>query len=125
MASVAGEGNAMVSDEPTVRRVLHVRFTLPGADPQQLHGMMQAVAPFYQAFGGMRMTLLHNADDPARFVQVIEYETPASFEVNRQQIAGDPRVQAYLQTMRTFVPGGVEVDVYREIGTGKDKEERA
>jgi uncharacterized protein YbaA (DUF1428 family) len=114
----------MPKDEPKVRRVLHVKFTLPGADPQQLHGMMQAAAPFYQAFGGLRMTLLHNADDPARFVQVIEYETPASFEVNRQQIAGDPRVQAYLQAMRTFVPGGVEVEVYCEIGAGQEKPRR-
>jgi hypothetical protein len=115
----------MANDEPKVRRVLHVKFTLPGADPQQLNGMMQAVAPFYQAFGGMRMTLLHNADDPARFVQVIEYETPASFEVNRQQIASDARVQTYLQTMRTFVPGGVEVDVYREIGVGDEMPRRS
>jgi hypothetical protein len=89
---------------------------LAGGDPQQLAAMMQAAAPFWQAFGGVRMRLLHNADDPARFVQVIEYETPASFEVNRQQIASDPRVQAYLAAVRTMVPGAVEIDVYREVG---------
>jgi len=28
--------------------------------------------------------------------------------------AGDPRVQAYLQTWRSLLPGSVEIDVYRE-----------
>jgi hypothetical protein len=37
-------------------------------------------------------------------------------ELNRQRIAGDPRVQAYLQTWRTLLPGSVEIDVYREAG---------
>jgi hypothetical protein len=106
----------MANDESAVRRILHVKFTLPGMDPQQLCSMMAAAAPFYQAFGDMQLTLLHNADDPARFVQVIEYDAPAAFEANRQQIAADPRVQAYLQAMRMMVPGGVEIDVYREVG---------
>lgn len=117
----------MPSDPSTVRRTLHIRFALPGGDPQQLLAMMQAAAPFWQAFGGMQMKLLHNADDPGRFVQVIEYETPAALEANRQQIAGDPRVQAYLAAVRMVVPGAVELDVYREVGAGAgtDKGERA
>jgi hypothetical protein len=90
---------------------------MAGANPQQLATMMQAAAPFWQAFGGMQMRLLHNADDPARFVQVIEYDTPAALEANRQQVASDPRVQAYLTAMRTLVPGGVEIDVYSEAGS--------
>jgi len=112
----------MANDEAKVRRVLHVRFTLPGADPQQLHTMMQASAPFFQAFGGLRMKLLHNADDPGRFVQVIEYETPAALESSRQQIASDPHVLAYLQALRTMVPGAVDMEVYRDVGGGKNGE---
>ena len=107
-----------------IRRTLHVKFTLPGGDPQQLMGMMQAAAPFWQAFGGVRMRLLHNADDPARFVQVIEYETPAAFEQGRQQIAGDARVQTYLQAIRALVPGAMEVEVYREFGAEEAGGER-
>ena len=108
----------MAADESTVRRILHVRFTLPGGDPQQILNMMQAAAPFYQAFGGLQMRLLHNADDPGRFVQVIAYDAPAALEQNRQQIASDPRVLAYLQAVRTFVPGAVELEVYSEVGSG-------
>jgi hypothetical protein len=113
----------MPKDEPKVRRILHVRFTMPGGDPQQLLSMMHAARPFYQAFGGVAVKLLHNADDPAKFIQVIEYETPASLEQNRQQIASDARVQAYLQAVRTWVPGVVEMEVYRAVGGDDGKGE--
>ena len=62
-----------------------------------------------------RTRLLQNVDDPARFVQEIEYELPEVVEFNRQRVASDPRVQAYLQTWRSMLPGGIEIDVYQEI----------
>ena len=36
-------------------------------------------------------------------------------EINRQQIASDPRVQAYLQAWRTMLPGAIEIDVYKVV----------
>jgi hypothetical protein len=105
----------MGNDEPTVRRTLQLRFTLPGADASQLVALMRASAPFYQAFGNAELRLLRNADDPTKFVQVIEYEAPESFELNRQSIASDVRFQAYLQAWRAMLPGGVEIDVYQEV----------
>ncbi len=98
-----------------VRRTLHLRFTLPGADSERLAALMRAAAPFYQMFGNAEFKLLRNADDPAKFIQVIEYETPESFELNRQSIAGDMRFQAYLQAWRAMLPGALEIDVYQEV----------
>jgi hypothetical protein len=77
---------------------------------------VRAATPFYEAFGGQRVRLLQNVDDPARFIHEIEYDTHEMMEVNRQRIASDPRVQAYLQTWRTLLPGSVEIDVYKEPG---------
>jgi len=105
----------MSNDEATVRRTLHLRFTLPGADPEQLAALMRASAPFYQAFGNAKLRLLRNADDPAKFIQVIEYDTPESFELNRQSIASDMRFQSFLQAWRAMLPGGLEIDVYEEV----------
>jgi hypothetical protein len=104
----------MSSDEK-VRRTLHFKFTIPHADSAQIAAMVKATAPFYQMFGDMRIRLLQNVDDPAKFTQEIEYDAPGGFEVNRQKIASDPRMQIYLQTWRTMFPGAVEVDVYREV----------
>lgn len=105
----------MSDDEAKVRRTLHLRFTFPGADSEQLAALMRAAAPFYQMFGNPQFKLLRNADDPARFIQVIEYETPESFELNRQSLAADMRMQTYLQAWRAMLPGGLEIDVYQEV----------
>ena len=111
------------NDDKTVRRTLFLRFTLPGADSDQLSALMRAAAPFYQMFGSAHFRLLRNADDPTKFVQVIEYETPASFEINRQSLASDMRMQSYLQAWRAMLPGGIEIDVYEEVWS--DREERS
>lgn len=107
----------MANGSTTVRRTLQFKFTLPTATPSQLAFLAQAAWPFIAAFGGKRVRLLQNVDDPARFVQEIEYETHESIELNRQRIASDPRVQAYLQTWRSLLGGTVEIDVYQEFGS--------
>jgi hypothetical protein len=76
---------------------------------------MKASAPFYQMFGDMRVRLLQNVDDPAKFTHEIEYDAPEGLEINRQKIASDARMQTYLQTWRAMFPGAVEVDVYKEL----------
>jgi hypothetical protein len=106
----------MASESHTVRRTIQFRFTLPTADAGHLASLVRAAAPFYEAFGGQRVRLLQNVDDPARFIHEIEYDTHEMIEMNRQRIASDPRVQAYLQTWRTLLPGSVEIDVYKEAG---------
>ena len=105
----------MAADEPKVVRTLHLKFTLPAADPAQLSALIKSAKPFYDFFGTTRVRLLQNVDDPARFIQVIDYETDASVEINRQRIASDPRLQGFIQGWRAMLPGAVEVDVYQEV----------
>jgi hypothetical protein len=106
----------MSSDEEAkVRRTLQLRFTMPSADLTQLVAMIKAAAPFYQIFGKAEVRLLQNVDDPAKFVQLIEYEAAEEWELSRQRIAGDTRMQVYLQTWRTMFPGALEIDVYQEV----------
>ena len=66
-------------------------------------------------FGDAQVRLLQNVDDRGRFLQEIEYETPESLESNRQQIASDPRVQAYLMAWKAMFPGAIEIDVYQAV----------
>jgi hypothetical protein len=99
----------------TVRRTLQFKFTLPNADATHLLSMIKAAAPFFEAFGSTRIRLLQNVDDPARYVQEIEYDTHEDLELNRQRIASDPRFQAYVQTWRSMLGGAVEVDVYQTV----------
>ena len=98
-----------------VVRTLHLRFTLPGSESGQLGAMVKAAAPFYQMFGKAKVRLLQNVDDPARYIQVIEYEADEDWEQNRQRMASDARMQAYLQTWRSMFPGAMEFDVFQEV----------
>jgi hypothetical protein len=105
----------MSSGETTVRRTLHLKFTLPAADSTQMIAMIKAATPFYQMFGNARVRLLQNVDDPAKFIQEIEYEAHEGWEINRQKLASDLRMQTYLQAWRTMLPGAPEIDVYQEV----------
>ena len=77
--------------------------------------MIKAAAPFYQMFGKAEVRLLQNVDDPAKFVQIIDYDANEDWELNRQRLASDPRMQVYLQTWRTMFPGALEIDVYQDV----------
>jgi hypothetical protein len=106
---------AMSDEEAKVRRTLQLRFTLPTGDSAQLVAMIKAAAPFYQMFGKAEVRLLQNVDDPTKFIQQIEYEAQEDWELNRQRLAGDARMQAYLQTWRVMFPGAMEVDVFHDV----------
>jgi len=105
----------MSNDDAKVRRTLQLRFTLPAADSARLAAMIKSAAPFYQMFGNAQVRLLQNVDDPAKFVQEIEYEAQEDWELGRQRIAGDVRMQTYLQAWRAILPGAPEIDVYQEV----------
>jgi hypothetical protein len=105
----------MAKDGAKVKRTLQLRFTLPTADSGQLAAMIKAAAPFYQMFGNANVRLLQNVDDPAKFVQEIEYEAQEDWELNRQRLAADVRMQTYLQAWRAMLPGSPEIDVYQEV----------
>jgi len=115
-APADGYEQKMAQDsEQTVSRVLQLKFTLRTTDPTQFAALIKATAPYYELFGGKQVRLLQNVDNPAQFIQIIDYEIHQSFETSRQQIAGDPRLQAFLQAWRQMFPGSVEVDVFREV----------
>ena len=105
----------MADDAATVRRIVQIKVRMPTGDVSQLLSLMRTAIPFFQAFGGATVRLLKNVDDPAAFVQMIEYETHGALELNRHRVASDPMMQGYLQTWRTLTMGAVEVDVYEDV----------
>ncbi len=105
----------MANENSKVRRTLHLRFTMPTADNNQFVAMIKAAAPFYQMFGKATVRLLQNVDDPMKFIQVIEYEAHEGWELNRQRLASDARMQTFLQTWRTMFPGALDMDVFQEV----------
>src|ERR1044072_2583951 len=105
----------MANAERKVRRTLHFRYTMPSADPSQILQFVNASKPVYEMMGGTEVRLLQNVDDPGKFIQVIEYEASESMETSRQRVASDTRLQTYLQVWRAMLPGGVEIDVFKDV----------
>ena len=105
----------MANDKPAVARILHLRMRTTSASATQLLSIVKAAIPFYEASGGGRVRLLRNVDDPGAFVQVIEYKVDATMEFNRQRIASDPAIQAYLMAWRSLLAGAAEIDVYEDV----------
>ena len=103
-----------MSEDKTVRRILHFKFTMPSADSVQLLSILKSSKPYSTIFGEVKVRFLQNADDRAKILQIVEYDAPKSMEANRQSLASDPRVLAYLQVWRSMVPN-VEMDVYQEL----------
>jgi hypothetical protein len=104
----------MTNGEKKIRRTLHFKFTMAGAS-EQVIAMIKSAAPLYQMFGDAEVRFLQNVDDPGRVLQEIEYDAPESLETNRQPIASDPRVQAYIQGWRAMLGGAVEIEVYKVL----------
>jgi hypothetical protein len=105
----------VANDRSTVARTLHLRMRTTAASATPLLSIVKGAIPFYEASGGGRVRLLRNVDDPGQFVQVIEYEVDETLEFNRQRIASDPAIQAYLMAWRSLLAGAVEIDVYEDV----------
>jgi hypothetical protein len=106
--------NGTAGNDGNVQRVLQFRIRALG-DPKQFLALMKSATPFYQALGGRRFRFLRNVDEPALFLVEIEYEAHAGLELNRQKVASDPMVRAFLQGWRTMLAGSAEVDVYEDV----------
>lgn len=107
-----------MANAPKVRRTMVIKFTAPSADPKHLLALVRAARPFYEFFGSKEVRLLQNVDDPSRFTQIMEYEADADVELNRQQLASDPRWQASMNMWRSVVSGAMDVDIYSEVSNG-------
>jgi hypothetical protein len=115
VASIGSREHRMATDSTKkLRRILQLKFTLPAAEPNALIAVINATRPYYELFGGKAMRLLQNVDQPAQFIQIIDYDIDESFETSRQQLAGDPRLRTFLQAWRIMFPGTVEIDIFRE-----------
>ncbi len=106
----------MANDGSKAKRILHIKIRTLSADATALlTTMMKNALPLYKTFGDAKVHLLRNADDQTQFLQVIEYETDRTLELNRQKLASDPMIHNYLQAWRTLFPGAIEVDVYEDV----------
>src|SRR6185437_2878828 len=71
--------------------------------------------PFYEEPGGIRVRLLRDVADPDAFVEVVEYETEASWTADQHRVEDDPAMIARLDEWRGLLAGPVEVQTLRDV----------
>jgi quinol monooxygenase YgiN len=102
--------------EPTkAKRVLHLKIRTRSADAEELLSFLREAVPFYESPGGVRVRLLRSIDNPTRFIEIIEYDDRDAFEKDQHRVASDPQMRGYLQTWRSLLAEGVEVETYEDI----------
>ena len=97
------------------RMILHLRIRARAGARDALHCFLREAIPFYERPGGIRMSLLQDASDPDRFVEVVEYEDAAAFETDQARVRDDPEMVARLERWRELLQGEPEVEVYRDV----------
>lgn len=96
--------------------VLHLYIrVLPGREAKLIE-FLRGARPFYEEPGGIRVRLLQDADDPLRFIEIVEYADRAAFERDDRRVNSDPTMQRYLAEWRQLLDGPVEVRKYLDLG---------
>jgi hypothetical protein len=95
--------------------ILHLRIKTPTESADALFTFLKSAIPFYESSGGVRVRLLRRVDDPTRFIEVIEYDSLEAFNKDQHRADNDPQMRAYLQTWRSMLDEGVEVETYEDV----------
>jgi len=84
-------------------------------DGASLASFLRIATPYYEAPGGIKVRLLRNMTDRARFIEVIEYAHADEYRKDQERTKTDPRMIALLTRWRSLLSGGVEVEVYEDV----------
>jgi quinol monooxygenase YgiN len=93
---------------------LHLRIRVPDGGREALLAFLRDAIPVYERPGGIRLVLLEDARDPARFVEVVEYADEHAFAADQRRVAEDPQLREHLRRWRALLDGPPGVEVYRE-----------
>lgn len=76
--------------------------------------LKQAI-PFYESLPGVRVRRLRSVEEPARYIEVIEYETIEAFDRVQTRLSGDPRMLALIKRWRKLLKGNIDIETYMDI----------
>ncbi|GCD19704.1 hypothetical protein CTKZ_12660 [Cellulomonas algicola] len=95
---------------------LHGRLRTTRAD---LEAFLARARPVYEEPGGIRTRLQWSLDDPAVFVEIMEYADRATYDADQLRVEQDPAMRALLTEWRTHLDGAPRVVAYVEADLGR------
>ena len=100
-------------DGDVITLYLHGRVRTSRAD---LEAFLVRARPTYEAPGGIRTRLQWALDDPAVFVEIMEYADRDTYDTDQVRVEQDPAMRALLAEWRTHLDGPPRVVAYQESG---------
>ena len=98
---------------------LHLRIRVKRGCREQLFEFLRDAIPFYEAPGGIRMSLLEDMTDDHRFIERVLYATESDYHTDQARVAGDPEMKRYLERWRALLAEPAVVEVYRQSNLSK------
>lgn len=98
-------------DVAVITLYLHGRLRTTRAD---LEAFLVRARPVYEQPGGIRTRLQWSLDDPAVFVEIMEYVDRATYDADQLRVEQDPTMRALLAEWRTHLDGPPRVVAYTE-----------
>ncbi|NNH05997.1 hypothetical protein [Cellulomonas fimi] len=90
---------------------LHGRVRTSRVD---LEAFLRRARPTYEAPGGIRTRLQWRLDDPAEFVEIMEYADRATYDADQVRVEQDPAMRALLAQWRAHLDGPPRVEAFEE-----------
>lgn len=109
-SSGAGEWTASV--------YVHLRIHVAVERQEEFRSFLQEAIPFYEAPGGIRVSLLAKDTDPERFIEQVEYVSERAYLDDDERTRSDPTMVRYLERWHTLLGGPPIVEVYRNTSVG-------
>ncbi|MBK8914704.1 MAG: antibiotic biosynthesis monooxygenase [Phycisphaerales bacterium] len=95
--------------------ILDLRIRIAAGQRPALLEFLRDAIPFYEAPGGIRVTLFEDSEDPTRLIERVEYTTRADYERDQQRVATDPEMRGWLERWRTLLAEPPVVETYRAL----------
>lgn len=97
------------------RRFLHLRLRVAGEKQESLLSFLREAVPFYEEPGGIHVRLLRSLEDPARFIEEVEYRDAETYDRDQVRVESDARMRSLLDRWRVLLEGPAEVERYEDV----------
>jgi quinol monooxygenase YgiN len=95
--------------------MVHLRVRVAPDRQDEFRAFLDEAIPFYEAPGGIRISLLNDTSDPERFIELVEYVDAGAYRQDEERVRSDPTMAEYLSRWRSLLSGPPDVETYDRV----------
>lgn len=95
--------------------LLHLGLSCKDLTGGDLIAYLREALPYYRSLAGVDLRLFRHAEHAGQFIEVLEYQTAATFHSDQARVAGDDEMKRFLALWRELLVRPPTVDHYIDI----------